>query len=166
MFDNLVVKTPDGNFPLIQLGQVVQKSPQLLTINMASSPQVKLLINPIFLLFYFLYQIFFIISILSLIFLSSQIHSRTRVVGNSCQQIKMSFCQKQHICRVLASKCVSSGPSVLTIMFFFICLALSSVANATKLLDQKNSYVIGFVKESNKGNRKFENKAQRIRSSR
>ncbi|KAK3726330.1 hypothetical protein RRG08_021061 [Elysia crispata] len=39
VFDNLVVKTPDGNFPLIQLGQVVQKSPQLLTINMASSPQ-------------------------------------------------------------------------------------------------------------------------------
>ncbi|GFR95589.1 mitochondrial ribosome recycling factor [Elysia marginata] len=39
VFDSLVVKTPDGNFPLIQLGQVVQKSPQLLTINMASSPQ-------------------------------------------------------------------------------------------------------------------------------
>ncbi|RUS83139.1 hypothetical protein EGW08_009086 [Elysia chlorotica] len=39
VFDSLVVKTPDGNFPLIQLGQVIQKSPQLLTINMASSPQ-------------------------------------------------------------------------------------------------------------------------------
>ncbi|GFN93989.1 ribosome-recycling factor, mitochondrial [Plakobranchus ocellatus] len=39
VFDNLTVKTPDGNFPLIQLGQVIQKSPQLLTINMAFSPQ-------------------------------------------------------------------------------------------------------------------------------
>lgn len=41
VFDNLIVKTPDGNFPLIQLGQVVQKSAQLLTINMAPSPQVR-----------------------------------------------------------------------------------------------------------------------------
>ncbi|BFZ20175.1 hypothetical protein BsWGS_23214 [Bradybaena similaris] len=39
VFDNLVVKTPDGNFPLIQLGQVIQKSAQLLTINMTPSPQ-------------------------------------------------------------------------------------------------------------------------------
>lgn len=39
VFDSLVVKTPDGNFPLIQLGQVIQKSPQLLTINLAASPQ-------------------------------------------------------------------------------------------------------------------------------
>ncbi|KAH9507573.1 hypothetical protein Btru_051502 [Bulinus truncatus] len=38
-FDNLVVKTPEGNFPLIQLGQVSQKSPQLLTIDLATSPQ-------------------------------------------------------------------------------------------------------------------------------
>ncbi|XP_055896597.1 ribosome-recycling factor, mitochondrial-like [Biomphalaria glabrata] len=38
-FDNLVVKTPEGNFPLIQLGQVLQKSPQLLTIDLATSPQ-------------------------------------------------------------------------------------------------------------------------------
>jgi ribosome recycling factor len=39
VFDKLIIKTPDGNLPLIQLGQVVQKSPQLLTINMAPSPQ-------------------------------------------------------------------------------------------------------------------------------
>uniref|UniRef100_A0A0B6ZY78 Ribosome-recycling factor, mitochondrial n=1 Tax=Arion vulgaris TaxID=1028688 RepID=A0A0B6ZY78_9EUPU len=39
VFDNLVIKTPDGNFPLIQLGQVIQKSAQLLTINMTPSPQ-------------------------------------------------------------------------------------------------------------------------------
>lgn len=42
VFDNLVVKTPDGNFPLIQLGQVIQKSAQLLTINMTPSPQVRI----------------------------------------------------------------------------------------------------------------------------
>ncbi|CAL1538194.1 unnamed protein product [Lymnaea stagnalis] len=39
VFDNLVVKTPEGNFPLIQLGQIVQKSPQLLTIDLTTSPQ-------------------------------------------------------------------------------------------------------------------------------
>ncbi|CAG5133140.1 unnamed protein product [Candidula unifasciata] len=39
VFDNLVIKTPDGNFPLIQLGQVIQKSAQMLAINMTPSPQ-------------------------------------------------------------------------------------------------------------------------------
>ncbi|KAK2174596.1 hypothetical protein NP493_790g01022 [Ridgeia piscesae] len=38
-FDNLAVEMEDGKFPLIQLGQVLQKSPQLVVINMASSPQ-------------------------------------------------------------------------------------------------------------------------------
>ena len=42
VFDNLAVETEDGKFPLIQLGQVLQKSPQLVVINMASSPQVRL----------------------------------------------------------------------------------------------------------------------------
>ena len=41
-FDNLAVETEDGKFPLIQLGQILQKSPQLVVINMASSPQVRL----------------------------------------------------------------------------------------------------------------------------
>ena len=41
-FDRLVVETPDGNFPLIQLAQIVQKNPQLVIINMASMPQVFL----------------------------------------------------------------------------------------------------------------------------
>lgn len=36
---NLAIETKDGNFPLIQLGQVVQKSPQLLMINLAAAPQ-------------------------------------------------------------------------------------------------------------------------------
>ncbi|XP_005091894.1 ribosome-recycling factor, mitochondrial [Aplysia californica] len=39
VFDKLIVKTPDGNFPLIQLGQVVQKSPQMILVNLAASPQ-------------------------------------------------------------------------------------------------------------------------------
>ncbi|KAI0231931.1 hypothetical protein LSAT2_017728, partial [Lamellibrachia satsuma] len=38
-FDNLTVETEDGKFPLIQLGQVLQKGSQLVVINMASSPQ-------------------------------------------------------------------------------------------------------------------------------
>ncbi|XP_041369281.1 ribosome-recycling factor, mitochondrial-like [Gigantopelta aegis] len=38
-FDSLVVNTDDGRFPLIQLGQIVQKNPQLILINMAASPQ-------------------------------------------------------------------------------------------------------------------------------
>ena len=41
-FDNLMVETEDGSFPLIQLGQVLQKSPQLVVINLASSSQVRL----------------------------------------------------------------------------------------------------------------------------
>ena len=40
IFDNLQVKTADGTFPLIQLGQVVQKNPQLVVINLTASPQV------------------------------------------------------------------------------------------------------------------------------
>ncbi|XP_046360896.2 ribosome-recycling factor, mitochondrial-like [Haliotis rufescens] len=39
VFDNLMVSTTDGRFPLIQLGQIVQKSPQLLIINLAASSQ-------------------------------------------------------------------------------------------------------------------------------
>jgi len=37
--DNIRVETVDGTFPLIQLGQVIQKSPQLIMINMLSTPQ-------------------------------------------------------------------------------------------------------------------------------
>ncbi|KAK7095234.1 hypothetical protein V1264_006670 [Littorina saxatilis] len=39
VYDNLQVKTDDGVFPLIQLGQVVQKNPSLILVNMAASPQ-------------------------------------------------------------------------------------------------------------------------------
>lgn len=39
MLDSLQVQTPDGSFPLIQLGQVVQKSPQLFIIDMTGLPQ-------------------------------------------------------------------------------------------------------------------------------
>jgi len=39
VFDNLEVKTDDGNFPLIQLGQIIQKNPQMVTINLAMSSQ-------------------------------------------------------------------------------------------------------------------------------
>ncbi|XP_076436403.1 ribosome-recycling factor, mitochondrial-like [Babylonia areolata] len=39
VYDNLPVKTDDGVFPLVQLGQVVQKNPTLILVNMASSPQ-------------------------------------------------------------------------------------------------------------------------------
>ena len=39
-FDNLIVDTEDGKFPLIQLGQLAQKSPQLIVINLTTSPQV------------------------------------------------------------------------------------------------------------------------------
>ena len=38
LFDNLSVDTPDGKFPLIQIGQIVQKNPNLLMINMAATP--------------------------------------------------------------------------------------------------------------------------------
>ena len=40
VFDQLEVKTSDGTFPLIQLGQIVQKNPQLVVINLSASPQV------------------------------------------------------------------------------------------------------------------------------
>jgi len=39
VFDNLPVKTDDGTFPMIQLAQIVQKTPQLIVINMAMTPQ-------------------------------------------------------------------------------------------------------------------------------
>ncbi|XP_051492622.1 ribosome-recycling factor, mitochondrial isoform X2 [Apus apus] len=37
--DHIVVVTKDGKFPLNQLGQISQKSPQLLIVNMASFPE-------------------------------------------------------------------------------------------------------------------------------
>lgn len=43
VFDNLIVKTAEGSFPLIQLGQVIVKNPQLIAIDLSSSPQVKFL---------------------------------------------------------------------------------------------------------------------------
>lgn len=39
VYDSLQVKTDDGVFPLIQLGQIVQKTPTLILVNMAASPQ-------------------------------------------------------------------------------------------------------------------------------
>lgn len=39
ILDKLPVNTPDGSFPLIQLGQVIQKSPQLIIIDMTGLPQ-------------------------------------------------------------------------------------------------------------------------------
>ncbi|NWX16422.1 RRFM protein, partial [Aegotheles bennettii] len=37
--DHIVVMTKDGKFPLNQLGQISQKSPQLMVVNMASFPE-------------------------------------------------------------------------------------------------------------------------------
>ncbi|XP_051907641.1 ribosome-recycling factor, mitochondrial isoform X2 [Hippocampus zosterae] len=37
--DHIVVSTPDGKFPLNQLGQVSMKSPQLILVNMSSYPE-------------------------------------------------------------------------------------------------------------------------------
>ncbi|XP_030817333.1 ribosome-recycling factor, mitochondrial isoform X2 [Camarhynchus parvulus] len=37
--DHITVVTKDGKFPLNQLGQISQKSPQLLTVNMSSFPE-------------------------------------------------------------------------------------------------------------------------------
>ena len=39
-FDNLMIETGDGTFPLNQLAQIVQKNPSLLVINLATMPQV------------------------------------------------------------------------------------------------------------------------------
>ncbi|KAK3590513.1 hypothetical protein CHS0354_037560 [Potamilus streckersoni] len=39
IFDSLMVETEDGKFPLNQLAQIGQKNPQLVIINMPSSPQ-------------------------------------------------------------------------------------------------------------------------------
>ncbi|ELU02846.1 hypothetical protein CAPTEDRAFT_226887 [Capitella teleta] len=39
ILDSLQVQTPDGSFPLIQLGQVVKKNPQLFVIDMTGLPQ-------------------------------------------------------------------------------------------------------------------------------
>lgn len=38
-FDQLIIQTDDGPFPLNQLAQIVQKSPTLLIINLAAMPQ-------------------------------------------------------------------------------------------------------------------------------
>lgn len=38
VFDNIIVKTADGKFPLNQLAQIAKKSAQLVVINMAASP--------------------------------------------------------------------------------------------------------------------------------
>ncbi|KAK2180051.1 hypothetical protein NP493_460g04003 [Ridgeia piscesae] len=46
-FDNLAVETEDGKFPLLQLGQVLQKSPQLVVIKMASSPKRTVIVTPV-----------------------------------------------------------------------------------------------------------------------
>ena len=40
-FDQLTVETSDGVFPLIQLGQIAQKSPTLVVVNLAAFPQVR-----------------------------------------------------------------------------------------------------------------------------
>ncbi|XP_029024882.1 ribosome-recycling factor, mitochondrial [Betta splendens] len=37
--DHIVVTTPDGKFPLNQLGQISMKSPQLIMVNMSSFPE-------------------------------------------------------------------------------------------------------------------------------
>ena len=42
MLDMLQIETPDGKFPLIQLGQIVQKNPQLVVVNLTSTPQVTI----------------------------------------------------------------------------------------------------------------------------
>lgn len=39
-FDTIIVDTDDGKFHLNQLGQIVQKNPQLLMINLGTVPQV------------------------------------------------------------------------------------------------------------------------------
>ncbi|XP_025917996.1 ribosome-recycling factor, mitochondrial isoform X1 [Apteryx rowi] len=38
-FDHIIVVTKDGKFPLNQLGQISQKSPQLVVVNMTSFPE-------------------------------------------------------------------------------------------------------------------------------
>ncbi len=40
-FEQLPVTTEDGTFPLIQIGQIIQKSPQLIIVNMEPAPQVR-----------------------------------------------------------------------------------------------------------------------------
>ena len=41
MFQAIPVETVDGKFPLNQLGQVIQKNPSLIIINLSMSPQVS-----------------------------------------------------------------------------------------------------------------------------
>ncbi|XP_059906248.1 ribosome-recycling factor, mitochondrial isoform X2 [Gadus macrocephalus] len=43
--DHIVVTTPDGKFPLNQLGQVSMKSPQLIVVNMTSSPEATVAVT-------------------------------------------------------------------------------------------------------------------------
>ena len=39
VLDNLMVDTPDGKYPLIQLASIRQKNPQLIVVNLSSVPQ-------------------------------------------------------------------------------------------------------------------------------
>ena len=41
VFSSLPVKTAEGTYSLIELAQISQKNPQLIVINMVSSPQVR-----------------------------------------------------------------------------------------------------------------------------
>lgn len=41
VFDSVLVDTEDGSFPINQLGQVAQKSPHLVMINLSACPQVR-----------------------------------------------------------------------------------------------------------------------------
>ena len=41
--DKLMVETKDGRFQLNQLAQIAQKNPQMIVINLATSPQVSIL---------------------------------------------------------------------------------------------------------------------------
>ncbi|CAL8321315.1 unnamed protein product [Lota lota] len=43
--DHIVVTTKDGKFPLNQLGQVSMKSPQLIVVNMTSSPEATVAVT-------------------------------------------------------------------------------------------------------------------------
>ena len=40
ILDNLSVKTEDGTYSLIQLGQIAQKNPQLVVVDLSTVPQV------------------------------------------------------------------------------------------------------------------------------
>ena len=40
-FENLKIETPDGKFPLIQIAQIIQKSPNMIVINMGATAHVS-----------------------------------------------------------------------------------------------------------------------------